>query len=98
MDTELLYQRVAAHYRRAIDTGVLAPGDRLPSVRTLMQSHQVSLSTAVQACRRLEEEGLVEARPRSGYFVLRPRRPVLAPIAEPEVLRTGRGPLAALGL
>ncbi|WP_144638622.1 PLP-dependent aminotransferase family protein [Bordetella genomosp. 13] len=88
METELLYLRVAAHYRRAIDTGVLAPGDRLPSVRSLMQSHHVSLSTAVQACRRLEEEGLVEARPRSGYFVLRPRRPVLAPIAEPEVLRT----------
>ncbi|ARP94692.1 aminotransferase-like domain-containing protein [Bordetella genomosp. 13] len=88
METDSLYLRLAAHYRRAILGGVLAPGDRLPSVRSLMQSHHVSLSTAVQACRRLEEEGLVEARPRSGYFVLRPRRPVLAPVREPDVSRT----------
>jgi len=85
METDRLYLRLSAHYRRAIHTGVLAAGDRLPSVRGLMQTHRVSLSTAIQACRKLEEEGLVEARPRSGYFVLRPRAPALAPIAEPSL-------------
>lgn len=78
-----LYQRVAGHYRQAIATGTLAPGDRMPSVRALMGLHQVSLSTALQACRELEAAGLLEARPRSGYFVCAPARSALAPIEEP---------------
>jgi len=39
-------------------------------VRELSRQHSVSLSTATQAMRWLEDTGLVEARPRSGYFVL----------------------------
>ena len=57
----------------------------MPSVRQLMERHGVSLSTALQACRELEREGLLEARPRSGYFVRRRPQPArAAPIAEPE--------------
>lgn len=80
-----LYQRLADHYRRAIYSGVLAPTSRIPSVRTLVKLHQVSISTALQVCRSLEEDGLVEARPRSGYFVLKAARhaPFL-PVAEPD--------------
>ena len=81
---DLLYLRVAGQYRRAIRSGVLAPGERLPSVRALMRLHQVSLSTALQACRSLEDEGLLEARPRSGYFVLKPLRVALQAVSEPE--------------
>ncbi len=80
----LLYARVAGHYRKAIESGVLAPGARMPSVRALMRLHRVSLSTALQACRSLEDAGLLEARPRSGYFVLKPRRAVLQPVSEPD--------------
>jgi DNA-binding transcriptional MocR family regulator len=69
MDQGPLYQRLAAHYREAIAAGTLVPGDRLPSVRALMQRHEVSLSTALQICRHLEADGWLEARPRSGYFV-----------------------------
>jgi DNA-binding transcriptional MocR family regulator len=78
MDQGPLYQRLAAHYREAIVAGTLVPGDRLPSVRALMQRHEVSLSTALQICRHLEAEGWLEARPRSGYFVRqRDRTPAL---------------------
>jgi len=87
MESQPLYQRLADHYRRAIQTGVLAAGQRMPSVRSLMRAHGVSLSTAVQACHQLEDEALLEARPRSGYFVLKPRRAALAPIAEPDPAR-----------
>ncbi len=78
-----LYRRVADHYQDAIEAGTLAAGDRMPSVRALMRTHGVSLSTALQACRHLEGEGWLEARPRSGYFVRR-RRPTraLAPASE----------------
>lgn len=79
-----LYSQVAHHYRGAIRSGVLSPGERMPSVRALTRLHQVSLSTALQACRSLEDEGLLEARPRSGYFVRKPRRAAIAPATEPD--------------
>lgn len=78
-----LYQRLAQHYRRAIEAGVLTAGDRMPSVRALTRLHQVSLTTTLQVCRQLESEGWLEARPRSGYFVRQPRRNSLARVAEP---------------
>lgn len=77
-----LYRRIADQYRSAIHAGSLRPGDRFPSVRTLMRTHTVSLSTALQACRQLEDEGWLEARARSGYFVQHPRRRGLPPAAE----------------
>lgn len=78
-----IYQRLAQHYRRAMEAGVLRPGDRMPSVRALTRLHQVSLSTTVMVCRQLESEGWLEARPRSGYFVRQPRRSHLPRVAEP---------------
>lgn len=64
-----LYQQLARHLEEAIAAGTLRPGDRLPSVRSLAKQHNVSLTTAMQACRQLENDGLIEARPKSGYFV-----------------------------
>ncbi len=83
MDHIPLYRRLASHYQDAIASGTLAPGDRLPSVRTLMERHDVSLSTALQACRQLEAEGWLEARPRSGYFVRPPARAAGLGLQEP---------------
>ncbi|APW40407.1 2-aminoadipate aminotransferase [Rhodoferax koreense] len=91
-----LYQRLASHYRQAIHAGVLAPGERMPSVRKLTLLHQVSLSTALEVCHRLEDEGLLAAKPRSGYFVQQPRRARLVPLREPEIgtaLEDAPGPL-----
>ncbi len=83
MEPQPLYLRLANHYRRAIQSGAIAPAERMPSVRTLVRTHRVSLSTALQACRLLEDDGLIEARPRSGYFVLKPHRAAIPPVAEP---------------
>lgn len=77
-----LYRRIATQYLDAIRTGALRAGDRFPSVRQLMRTHEVSLATALQACRQLEDEGWLEARARSGYFVRHPRRSSLPPAAE----------------
>ncbi len=78
-----LYRRLADHYLDAIKAGSLSIGDKMPSVRSLMRLHDVSLSTALQLCRHLENDGWLEARPRSGYFVRQPRRLPLAPSREP---------------
>jgi DNA-binding transcriptional MocR family regulator len=62
---------------RLIDTGAFKPGQRLPSVRDTATQEAVAISTVVQAFRWLEERGLVQARPKAGYFVA-PRRRALA--------------------
>jgi DNA-binding transcriptional MocR family regulator len=81
-DEPTLYRRIADHYLGAIRAGSLGTGARFPSVRRLMSTHEVSLSTALQACRYLEDQGWLEARPRSGYFVRQPRRAGLLPANE----------------
>ena len=63
------YEALAADMAESIRTGVLRPGDRLPSVRHTSTSRGVSPSTVFQAYYLLEAQGLVRARERSGYYV-----------------------------
>lgn len=72
MPAVLLYERLAERLRRQIRRGVLRAGERLPSLRRLGREQRVSLATAVEAYLQLEREGLIEARPRSGYYVRAP--------------------------
>ncbi|HUP22511.1 MAG TPA: PLP-dependent aminotransferase family protein [Thermoanaerobaculia bacterium] len=74
-----LYEEVADRLASLIEAGTLRPGDRAPSVRALSRDQQVSITTAVEAYRVLESRALVEARPKSGFFVA--RRPT-APVPE----------------
>jgi DNA-binding transcriptional MocR family regulator len=67
-----LYDKLAAKISTLIERGTLRPGERVPSVRTLGRQNRVSVATAIQAYRVLENRGLLEARPQSGFFV-RPR-------------------------
>jgi len=69
MDSTTLYQQLADDLSGAINLGTLPPGSRLPSVRKTAHSRQLSLNTVVAAYRVLEDRGLVEARPQSGYYV-----------------------------
>ncbi len=63
------YEQVAGQIARLIREGTLRPGDRVPSVRQLSRRESVSISTVLEAYRRLEGDGWIEARPQSGYFV-----------------------------
>ena len=47
----------------------MRPGERLPSIRQTCRTHAVSPVTVTQAYYLLESRGLIEARPKSGYFV-----------------------------
>ena len=64
-----LYEDVAGKIRSMIGNGTYRPGDRIPSIRGLAQQLRVSPNTVVQAYSQLENCGLVEARPQSGYYV-----------------------------
>jgi DNA-binding transcriptional MocR family regulator len=55
--------------RRKLAARVLTPGERLPSVRRFAASMRVSPSTVVEAYDRLAAEGLIHARPGSGFYV-----------------------------
>jgi DNA-binding transcriptional MocR family regulator len=72
VSTDSKYQLLANEIEQAIDSGRLAVGSRLSSVRKVMEQRSVSLATVVAAYRTLEERGLIEARAKSGYFVVGP--------------------------
>ncbi|MBL8393157.1 MAG: PLP-dependent aminotransferase family protein [Candidatus Accumulibacter sp.] len=65
----LRYEKLAEDLGGIIVAGNLRPGERLPSVRRLSRERRLSVSTVLQALHQLEDRGLVEARPQSGYFV-----------------------------
>lgn len=66
---DTLYLRIADAMAASVRSGALARGERLPSVRETARREGVSVATAVQAYRALEDARLIEARPRSGHFV-----------------------------
>jgi DNA-binding transcriptional MocR family regulator len=91
MDTQtgsVLYEAVASDVSALIHSGTLGPGDRVPSVRRLSRQKRVSISTVLQAYRLLENRGVIEARPQSGYYV----RPRLRAAAEPAISDPPRSP------
>ncbi|MBP5979805.1 MAG: PLP-dependent aminotransferase family protein [Halomonas sp.] len=63
------YERFAEEISELIRSGVLTPGERVPSVRQASRHYAISPSTVFQAYYLLEKQGLIVARPRSGYFV-----------------------------
>jgi DNA-binding transcriptional MocR family regulator len=67
-----IYVKVAAEFRRQIENGVLRVGDKLPSIRVLRRGRRISAATAMEAYLRLERDGFVRARDRSGFYVLDP--------------------------
>ncbi|MES3008738.1 MAG: PLP-dependent aminotransferase family protein [Pseudomonadota bacterium] len=71
----MIYQQLADRLQSLIRDQIYPVGSALPGVRRLSEQHGVSVSTAVNACQELERRGMLEARPRSGYFVRQP--PVL---------------------
>jgi len=64
-----LYLQVANGVEKMITDDILKIGDKLPSVRLLSEEYGISMGTAFQAYYHLEGKGLVESRPKSGYYV-----------------------------
>ncbi len=63
------YQHLANLLAQRIEQGFYREGEKLPSVRRLSQEHGVSISTVQQSYQLLEQQRLITAQPRSGYFV-----------------------------
>lgn len=64
-----IYQQIVDQVRFRIVSGLLSPGDEMPTIRKFAESLKVNPNTVVRAYRELEHEGLVEKRRTTGTFV-----------------------------
>jgi DNA-binding transcriptional MocR family regulator len=75
---EPIYQQLARHFKLHIESGRIAPGERLPPTRDLARQLGIGRISVVNAYAQLQADGLIAAHPGRGTFVTgsRPVRPV----------------------
>jgi len=64
-----LYLQVIEQVKRAVALGTLAPGEQLPTVKSLALDLTVNPNTVARAYRDLERDGIIETSPGRGSFV-----------------------------
>jgi len=83
-DETFRYEQVIDFIQELINSGTLLPGTKAPSLRRVSKAQAVSVTTALHAYRMLESQGVLEARPQSGFYV---RQQVARSIKTPSVMR-----------
>ncbi|MEN6437749.1 MAG: PLP-dependent aminotransferase family protein [Syntrophobacter sp.] len=63
------YTLVGRNILELIESGALKSGDKIPSLRDMSRKMRVSITTVSQAYVELESQGIIESRPKSGFFV-----------------------------
>ncbi|MDH3389522.1 MAG: PLP-dependent aminotransferase family protein, partial [Gammaproteobacteria bacterium] len=63
------YDQVSRYINDLIEKGDLKPGDKAPSLRKLSKQLGVSIATITQAYVNLEDQGILNAKPQSGFYV-----------------------------
>ncbi|MEY9860647.1 GntR family transcriptional regulator [Catenulispora sp. GAS73] len=77
------YLQIVQQVRRALLLGLLAEGDRLPTVKQVVAKIAINPNTVLKAYRDLERQGLVAPRPGLGTFVTKTLAPGPPPEHEP---------------
>jgi GntR family transcriptional regulator len=89
-----IYRQLVEQVRQAVASGVLRPGDRLPSVRELVIELAVNPNTVARAYQELEREGVIETPRGRGSYVA-DREPVIGEEERvrlfAEAARSGKG-------
>ncbi len=67
-----IYLEVAEKYESYIKLGILAAGEKLPSVRAAAQEMGINPNTMARAYSYLEERGLIYTLPKKGVYVSSP--------------------------
>lgn len=80
-------EHVMSIIRARIGARSLVAGARLPSVRALARSTEVSVSTVVEAYNRLVAAGVIVSRPGSGFYVAPQLAPMQLSAVEPKLDR-----------
>lgn len=68
-DSRPIYTQIIDGFREQIATGVLQPGEKLPSVRELAAALTINPNTIQRSYRQLEVEGWIATMPGKGCFV-----------------------------
>ena len=68
-DARPIYAQIIDGYREQIASGILQPGDRLPSVRELATQLAINPNTIQRAYRQLEMDGWIVTMQGKGCFV-----------------------------
>ncbi|SDX20909.1 DNA-binding transcriptional regulator YhcF, GntR family [Arthrobacter sp. yr096] len=68
------YEQIRRQLSSLIAVGVLEPGSRLPTVRSLAADLGIAAGTVARAYKELEQSGLIESRRRNGTVVVGPPR------------------------
>ncbi|WP_262315596.1 GntR family transcriptional regulator [Lacticaseibacillus parakribbianus] len=63
------YQRLVLQIKQQVTAGILAPGEKLPSVREMAKRSQLNPNTVAKAYKQLEADRVVEVRPGLGSFI-----------------------------
>jgi DNA-binding transcriptional regulator YhcF (GntR family) len=63
------FEQLRTRIRDAVESGELAAGARLPTVRALATDLGIAANTVARSYRELEADGLIETRGRNGSFV-----------------------------
>ena len=64
-----IYEQITEQIKRAILSGILLPGDALPSIRILAKELKISVMTTKRAYSDLERDGFIETVAGKGSFV-----------------------------
>ena len=65
------YEQIVSAVKNSILNHELAPGDMLPSIRSLAKSLGISVITTKRAYEELEKQGLIYSEQGKGFFVSR---------------------------
>ena len=68
-DTRPIYTQVIDGFKQQISSGILLPGEKLPSVRELAAALTINPNTIQRAYRQLEMDGWIVSIPGKGSFV-----------------------------
>ncbi|GAA3283063.1 GntR family transcriptional regulator [Paenarthrobacter aurescens] len=66
------YEQIRRQLSSLIAVGMVEPGSRLPTVRSLAADLGIAAGTVARAYKELEQQGLIESRRRNGTVVLGP--------------------------
>lgn len=66
---EFLYQGLVDWFQDQVEHNKLSAGDKMPSLRKLAKEQGMSLNTVIHGYELLSQQGWIESRPKSGYFV-----------------------------
>ena len=73
-----LTSQIVEQIQHQLDSGLLKPGDQLPTVRALATELRINFNTVARAYRILDEAGIISTQQGRGTYIMEQPPPVLS--------------------